>query len=61
MTSKRAFVRYTRSGKIIPGSLIITTKGGWPRDGIYKEIPTDLCCVEITLSPVTTTTTTEGP
>ena len=59
-TTKRAFVRYTKSGKIIPGSLIITIKGGWPRDGIYKEVSTDLCCTTITISPITTTTTTVG-
>lgn len=56
--TKRAFVRYTKSGKIIPGSLIVTTKGGWPRTGVYKEVPTDLCCTTITIEPITTTTTT---
>lgn len=50
---KRAFVRYTKSGKIVPGSLIVTTKGGWPRDGLYVEVSANLCC--------TTTTTTNVP
>lgn len=49
---KRAFVRYTKSGKIIPGSLIITTKGGWPGSGLYAEVPIDLCCFTVTLTPV---------
>lgn len=38
MSKKRAFIRYTKSGKIVPGSLIVTTKGGYPKDGIYKEV-----------------------
>ena len=44
MSKKRAFVKYTKSGELIPGSLIITTKGGYPKDGIYKEVDVDLCC-----------------
>ena len=36
---QRAFVKYTKRGKIIPGSLIVTTQGGYPKDGIYKEVP----------------------
>lgn len=43
MSKKRAFVRYTKSGKIVPGSLI-TTQGDWPTGGTYKEVPIDLCC-----------------
>lgn len=43
MSKKRAFVRYTKRGKIIPGSLI-TTQGDWPTGGTYKEVPIDLCC-----------------
>jgi hypothetical protein len=45
MSKQRAFVKYTKSGRIIPGSLIITTNGGYPRDGPYHEVPTNLCCV----------------
>jgi len=44
MAKKRAFVKYTKKGKIIPGSLIVTTNGGYPVDGLYKEVATDLCC-----------------
>lgn len=44
MAKKRAFVKYTKKGKIIPGSLIVTTSGGHPVDGVYKEVPEDLCC-----------------
>ena len=45
---KRAFVKYTKSGKLIPGSLIVTTQGGYPVDGLYREVITDLCCGGIT-------------
>lgn len=41
---QKAFVRYTKQGKIIPGSLIVTTKGGYPRDGLYREVSVNLCC-----------------
>ena len=41
---KRAFIKYTKKGNIIPGSLIITTNGGYPVDGLYYETPIDLCC-----------------
>lgn len=44
MAKKRAFVKYTKKGKIIPGSLIVTTSGGHPVDGVYKEVPYDVCC-----------------
>ena len=44
MNKKRAFVRYTKKGKIVPGSLIVTTEGGYPKDGVYKEVNSDLCC-----------------
>jgi hypothetical protein len=44
MSKKRAFVRYTKDGMIVPGSLIVTTKGGYPTGGLYGEVPVDLCC-----------------
>lgn len=45
MSKKRAFVRYTKSGEIVPGSLIITTNGGYPdKSSIWKEIQTNECC-----------------
>lgn len=44
MTKKRAFVRYTKSGKVVPGSLIITS-GSYPQgSSTWKEVPADLCC-----------------
>lgn len=53
----RAFVKYTKSGEIVPGSLVIT-QGGYPKGGPYKEITMDLCCEETTPCPTTTTTST---
>lgn len=44
MSKKRAFIRYTKDGMIVPGSLIVTTKGGYPTGGLYGEVPVDLCC-----------------
>ena len=44
MSKQRAFVKYTKQGRIIPGSLIVTTKGGYPKDGLYGEVTTSLCC-----------------
>lgn len=43
MSKKRAFIRYTKKGKIVPGSLILTN-GTYPKDGTYQEVNTDLCC-----------------
>ena len=40
----RAFVKYTKLGKIIPGSLITTTGGAPDKSSIWKEVPTDVCC-----------------
>ena len=46
---KRAFVRYSKQGKIVPGSLILTG-GSYPQGpATWKEVPADLCCE----SPVT--------
>ena len=42
--SQRAFVRYTKKGHIVPGSLVVTTKGGYPKNGLYKEVIVDQCC-----------------
>lgn len=45
MPKKRAFVRYTKSGEIVPGSLIITTNGGYPdKSSLWKEVTVDQCC-----------------
>jgi hypothetical protein len=44
MSKKRAFIRYTKAGNIVPGSLILTN-GSYPNGpGLWKEITTDLCC-----------------
>ena len=45
MSKKRGFVRYTKKGKLVPGSLVVTTSGGYPdKSSTWKEVPTDLCC-----------------
>jgi hypothetical protein len=42
---KRAFVRYSKQGKIVPGSLILTS-GSFPSGpSTWNEVPADLCCV----------------
>jgi hypothetical protein len=44
MSKERAFVRYTKAGKIVPGSMILTN-GSYPSGpGLWKEITMDLCC-----------------
>jgi hypothetical protein len=57
MAKKRAFVRYTKEGKIVPGSLILTN-GSYPNGpAVWYEVPADLCCVTtVAPDPVTTTT-----
>ena len=48
MSKKRAFVRYTKSGEIVPGSLIITTNGGYPdKSSLWHEVTVDKCCGDI--------------
>jgi hypothetical protein len=40
---KRAFVRYSKQGKIVPGSLILTG-GSFPQGpSTWNEVPADLC------------------
>jgi hypothetical protein len=47
---KRAFVRYSKQGKIVPGSLILTS-GSFPSGpSTWNEIPADLCCDSIDLT-----------
>jgi len=47
---KRAFVRYSKQGKIVPGSLILTG-GSFPQGpATWNEVPADLCCDLITLT-----------
>jgi hypothetical protein len=44
MSKKRAFVRYTKAGKIVPGSLVLTS-GSYPSGpSTWKEVPSNLCC-----------------
>lgn len=44
---ERAFVRYTKSGKIVPGSMIVT-QGSYPEGpAVWKEVDTNLCCEDI--------------
>jgi hypothetical protein len=43
---KRAFVRYSKQGKIVPGSLILTS-GSFPSGpSTWNEVPADLCCAQ---------------
>lgn len=50
MSKKRAFVRYSKQGKIVPGSLILTA-GSFPNGpSTWNEVPVDLCCDLITLT-----------
>jgi hypothetical protein len=44
MGKKRAFVRYSKQGLVVPGSLILTG-GAYPQGpSTWKEVPADLCC-----------------
>lgn len=43
---KRAFVRYSKNGKIVPGSLILTA-GSYPQgSSTWREVSADLCCLQ---------------
>ena len=53
MSKKHAFVKYTKKGKLIPGSLVITS--AYPKEtanGVWEEVPMNLFCC----APITTTT-----
>jgi len=52
VAKKRAFVKYTKQGRLIPGSLIVTTVGSYPVDGLYTEVPTNICCDTDILCPI---------
>jgi hypothetical protein len=44
MSKKRAFVRYSKQGKIVPGSLVVTN-GTYPQGPAkWNEVSADLCC-----------------
>jgi len=48
---KRAFVRYSKQGKIVPGSLILTS-GSFPQgSSTWNEVPADLCCTTSVFPP----------
>lgn len=47
---KRAFVRYSKQGKIVPGSLILTGGSHPSGPSTWKEVPADLCCANHTIS-----------
>jgi uncharacterized protein (TIGR02145 family) len=50
-TSKKAWVRYTKSGNIVAGSLIIGYDT--PKDGaIWREVTYDMCCIPSSIIPV---------
>ena len=40
----KAYIKYTKLGKLIPGGLMVRPNSTPPSDGIYKEVPIDLCC-----------------
>jgi hypothetical protein len=44
MSKKRAFVRFTKNGKIVPGSLVITNGSHPEGPAVWQEIPYDICC-----------------
>jgi hypothetical protein len=51
MSKKRAFVRYSKQGKIVPGSLILTS-GSFPNgSSTWNEVPADLCCDSFVFPP----------
>lgn len=59
MSKKRAFVRYSKNGKIVPGSLILTA-GSYPYGpSTWKEVSADLCCSDIPSNCVELTVNTD--
>lgn len=44
MAKKRAFVRYSKNGKLVPGSLIVTQGTHPDKPSTWKEVPYDICC-----------------
>ncbi len=63
----KAYGRYTTNGQLVPGSVVWRkrppkTSG---QNGIWREIPGQLCCTTTsttsTSTTTTTTTTTTGP
>ena len=54
MPKKKAYVRLTEQGKVMPGSMIVSTSNGVPRNGPYKQIITNLCCGDTPFSVTST-------
>jgi hypothetical protein len=58
MAKKRAFVRYSKNGKLVPGSLIVTQGTHPDKPSTWKEVPYDICCDDngndCTLVPIST-------
>jgi hypothetical protein len=48
---KRAFVRYSKQGKIVPGSLILTSGSHPNGPSTWNEVPADLCCTTSVFPP----------
>jgi len=42
MSKKKAWIQYTKQGKIVPGSLIVSPRR--PVNGVWYEVVTDICC-----------------
>jgi len=60
MSKKRAFVRYSKQGKIVPGSLILTAGSHPNGPSTWKEVPADLCCETTSISTCTLTRNTDS-
>lgn len=52
----KAFIRYTKAGKVIPGSLILRKKQ--PHGTGWKQVDEDECCTTTTSTSSTSTTST---
>jgi hypothetical protein len=44
VAKKRGFVRYSKNGKLVPGSLIVTQGTHPDKPSTWKEVPYDICC-----------------
>ena len=42
MSKNKAWIQYTKTGKIIPGSLIVSAKR--PKNGVWYEVIQNICC-----------------
>jgi hypothetical protein len=54
MPKKKAYVRLTEQGKVMPGSMIVSKSNGVPKNGPYKQIITNLCCGDTPFSVTST-------